>query len=150
MHRRPLWSRFVTAGLSAAMLAACGNGFSPSVDTVSGPYTASELTLKSGTQTTDLLAAGASLTLTLLGENATGGTAGGRLFVPGGDEDGSDLDLSLEGTWSLAGDKVTLEHEADSFLRDLPLIVSENRLVGSVSQGGTTIFVVLTKPGSND
>lgn len=79
-----------------------------------------------GTDSVDWLAKGASIRLVL---NADMTTAG-RLFVPGADEEGSDMDLDLTGTWELAGDQVMLSHEADTFLRDLPLTVRGERLVG--------------------
>jgi hypothetical protein len=40
------------------------------------------------------------------------------------------MDESLEGTWSLSGDQVSLEHEADTFLRDMDLLLDGDRLVG--------------------
>ena len=43
--------------------------------------------------------AGSTVAITL----ATNGTTTGRLFVPGGADDGSDLDGDLAGTWTLSG-----------------------------------------------
>jgi len=138
--------RLWTLAMSLAALAGCSERFSPTIDTVSGPHTATTFTLTQNSQTQDLLAAGASLTLTLLGQ----GTTEGRLFVPGGNEDGSDLDLSLVGTWSLTGNRVTLQHEADTFLRDLVLTASDSQLDGEFTQDGDVVRVRLEKPRSND
>jgi hypothetical protein len=135
-------------GLTVALLllVGCGEGFTASIDTVSGPYTAAAFTLTQANQTTDLLAGGASIELTLLSQ----GTTEVRLFVPGGAEEGGDLDLSLEGTWTLQGARVTLQHEADTFLRDLVLTASDSRLEGEFAQGDDVVHVRLEKPGTND
>jgi hypothetical protein len=70
-----------------------------------------------GGVTTDHLARGASLTITLNPD----GTTSGRMFVPGGAEDGGNLDLSLAGTFLFddATDEITFDHAADTFLRDV-------------------------------
>src|SRR3954452_14456416 len=85
----------------ALALGSCGgeDTFSPTVESVTGSYTASALTLTSSIGTTDLLALGSTVALTL----AADGTTSGRLFVPGGDDDGGDLDVDLAGTWALSG-----------------------------------------------
>ncbi len=85
----------------ALTLGSCGgeDTFSPTVATVAGSYTASSLTLTSSVGTTDLLALGSTVAITL----AADGTTSGRLFVPGGEDDGSDLDVDLAGTWTLSG-----------------------------------------------
>jgi hypothetical protein len=146
---RPALARALR-GIQAAMLlvvAACGEGFDPTIDTVAGPYTATKLMLtQDGLTTTDLLAAGASLTLTLLGQ----GTTEGRLFVPAGDENGADIEVSLAGTWSLAGSRVTLHLNADTFLKNLELTATDSHLAGEYSGGVAVVHVRLQKPGSND
>jgi hypothetical protein len=136
----PAWT------VALILLAACSEGFTASIDTVSGPYMATTFTLTQANQTSDLLAAGASIELILLNQ----GTTGGRLFVPGGAEDGGDLDLSLEGTWTLQGARVTLQHEADTFLRDLVLTASDSHLEGEFTQSDEAVHVRLEKPGTND
>jgi hypothetical protein len=77
-----------------------------------GDYAASTFTLRSGGTTVDLLALGATTT--------------GRLFVPGGDEDGSDLDANLDGTFLFddSTDEVTFRHDADTFVRDVTFTAS--------------------------
>jgi hypothetical protein len=84
---------------------------------VAGSYAASTsfgtltFTSLSDGVTTDWLAAGASLSL---GLNANGSVEG-RLFVPGGDEDGTDLDEDMVGTWVLDGSIVRFQQNADTF-----------------------------------
>jgi hypothetical protein len=75
---------------------------------------------------TDWLAQGASIVLTL----EANGTTGGHLFIPGMAEDGGDIDDDLTGTWSIVNGRVELQHEADTFLRDMPFTWSDGRLVG--------------------
>jgi hypothetical protein len=83
----------------------------------------------------DWLARGASILLGLHEDLTTTG----RMFVPGGDEDGGDLDMDLAGTWSLDGNVVRLQHDADTFLRDMDLVVGNDRLRGEETFGDVTI-----------
>jgi hypothetical protein len=138
-------TRAVRASAVALALGACGgeDSFSPTVETVAGSYTARTLTLTSAVGTTDLLALGSTVAITL----ATDGTTSGRLFVPGGAEDGSDLDLDLAGTWTLVGTTVRFDQTADSFIRDVDFTAAPNQLNAEGTFSGTIIRLVLGKPG---
>jgi hypothetical protein len=131
------------------LIAACGDddgssdSFSPSVENVSGNYTATSFTITTSAGTLDLLALGSSVEVTL----APNGTTTGRLFVPGGDEDGGDLDEDLTGTWILSGSIVTFSQTADTFIQDAPFTASRDQLTGEGTFGGETVRVVLTKTG---
>jgi hypothetical protein len=122
---------------------ACGgdDSFSPTVENVAGSYTATTFTLSSVVGTINLLGTGAIVTLNL----ASDGTTTGRLFVPGGADDGSDLDEDLVGTWSLTDSTVTFEQVADTFIPDVDFVASANRLTGEGTFSGGTIRLVLTK-----
>jgi hypothetical protein len=111
------------------------------VDNVAGTYTATTFTTTSGTVTTDQLAAGASFTITLAPDRTTTG----RLFVPGADEGGGDLDADMAGTWTLSGSTVEFAQTADTFVRDMPFIATRDRLQGEATFSGTTVRVTLTK-----
>lgn len=126
-----------------ATVAGCGDdAFSPTAESVAGSYSASEFTATSDELGTfDLLAVGAEVTVTL----AADGTTTGRLFVPGGAEDNSDLDADLTGTWTLDGSTVTFSQTADTFIRDAPFTASRNRLTGEGVFQGLTIRLVLDK-----
>jgi hypothetical protein len=111
------------------------------VDTVSGPYTATTFTVTSAAGVTDLLAVGSTVTITL----AADGTTSGRLFVPGGAEDGSDLDVDLVGAWTLTGSTVTFNQTADTFIRDAQFTAGRNSLSSEATLSGSTIRLMLTK-----
>jgi hypothetical protein len=133
--------RFVRFVAAVALVTGCSDSFSPSIDTVSGIYTAGRLETVSGGITTNQLAGGATLTLQL----AANRTTTGRLFLPGGGDGGGDIDESLAGTWTLAGSSVDLTEAADTFLRDIVLTASEGQLIGELTSAGTTIRVTLEK-----
>lgn len=136
--------RFVRFVAAVALVTGCSDSFSPSIDTVSGIYTAGRLETVSGGITTNQLAGGATLTLQLAA-NRTNRTTTGRLFLPGGGDGGGDIDESLAGTWTLAGSSVDLTEAADTFLRDIVLTASEGQLIGELTSAGTTIRVTLEK-----
>ncbi len=135
--------RGVIAVTLALTLGACGghNPFSPMVATVAGSYAASSFTLSSSAGTTDLLALGSTVAITL----AADGTTSGRLFIPGGAEDGSDVDVDLVGTWALSGATVTFNQTGDTFIRDSEFTAARNRLTGEGTFSGTVIRLVLGK-----
>lgn len=123
------------------LAAACDNSpTNPSRDAVAGSYRATTFTVTNAGTTTDLLRAGATIELNL----SASGTTTGRFFVPGGQEDGSDLDADLTGTWTLNGSTVAFDQTADTVLRDMTFTVSGNRLEGTWTSG-ETVRIVLSK-----
>jgi len=138
---RHLASRCAPAGLM--LLLACGGSdtFMPTEETVAGTYEASAFTLTGFNGTTDLLLAGATVDVTL----APDGTTSGRLFLPGGDEDGNDLDEDLGGTWTLAGRTVTFDQGADSFIRDVDFIAGDQTLTGEGTFDGAAVALQLVR-----
>jgi hypothetical protein len=140
------WTEMPLAAATAVLLLGCGESFSPSVDNVSGDYHASVLTATQGASTVNFLQSGGSLEITL---NPDGSTSG-RLFLPGGAENGADLDVDLAGTWTLTGSSVFFAQQGDTFIRDVPFTASRNRLSAeNTFNPGTpaefTIRAVLTK-----
>lgn len=140
-----LVNRYISMLALALSAVACGDddSFSPTVETVAGSYTATTFTVSSVVGSVNLLGGGATVTLDL----ATDGTTTGRLFVPEGELDGSDLDADLTGTWSLTDSTVTFEQSADTFIPDVDFIASSNRLTGEGTFSGGTLLLVLTKQG---
>lgn len=139
-------NRLAGAGLLAASISlavACGDSFEPTTENVAGAYEATVFRGDDEGVDRDLLDEGGSLSITL----AANGTTSGRLFVPGGDEDGSDLDMSLVGTWTLDEERseVTFDQSADTFLRGMTFAASEDRLEGEESFVDGSIEVVLEK-----
>ena len=130
------------AAAAVVTISACGkNPFTPTVADIAGTYSATTFTSTNGGTTTDHLAAGGSLTLTLGSDGATTG----RLFVPGGAEGGGDLDADMQGTWTLSGTAVDFAQTADTFVRDMTFSAEPSRLRGAAAFSGTTIRVVLQK-----
>jgi hypothetical protein len=129
-----------------AALAACSGEAGPGG--VAGPgsgtagaYTATAFTLSQGGPEEDLLSQGSAITLTLL----TDGTTTGHMFVPGALTGGADFDEDLDGTWTQTGDVVRLQHSADTFLRDIDLVVSANKLTGQMSDPTFVLSIVFAK-----
>jgi hypothetical protein len=132
-----------TALALAVVLSSCGDddGFSPTVENVSGSYSAASFTLTSAAGTVDLLALGSEVTAVL----APDGTTTGHLLVPGGGEGGEDVDEDLAGTWTLTGNTVTFNQTSDTFIRDAEFTAGENTLTGEYTAEGETVRLVLAK-----
>lgn len=142
---------FALSLFTVVFLAACGdNGTGPEAiqqSDVVGSYQATTFETTENGQTTDQLAEGADFTITL----SSDGTTSGNLFVPGGAEDGGDLDASLAGSWTFnaSSNSVTFDQSADTFVRDMTFTAvragSSVQLEGEESFSGVTITVVLEK-----
>jgi hypothetical protein len=134
------------ACVALAAVAACdgeagSNGIAGPAGDAAGAYAATSFTLNQGGPEEDLLAQGSSITLTLLAD----GTTTGHMFVPAALTGEGDFDEDLDGTWTQADDVVRLEHTADTFLRDIDLVVSGNELTGQVSDPTFVLAIVFTK-----
>ena len=55
------------------------------------------------------------------------------------------VDEDLDGTWAQTGDVVRLQHSADTFLRDIDLVLSGNKLTGQMSDPTFVLSIVFTK-----
>ena len=92
----------------------------------------------------DQVARGARIELVL---NANG-TTSGALVVPdvdlGGDTRES-FGADLTGTWRINDGVVVLAHDADTFLRDMPLTVVGNQLEGDRTFGGVRVRLSLVR-----
>ena len=147
---RSLLSRSVLAMIPLVMaIAACDDDDDPLVPSdVAGEYVADSATanavfvvIEEG-DTLDVLEEGGSIEIELNED----GTTTGRFFAPGLGEGGEDIDENLEGEWSLDDGVVTLDHDADTFLRDIEFEFVGNRLVADQTiAGGTRYRVVLVK-----
>lgn len=125
------------------LLAGCGDSpTEPSPADVVGSYAATTLTVDDGDSTIDALAEGASLTITL----GSDGTTTGTFVVPASlSESGEEEQADLEGTWTLDGSSVRFDQQADTFLRDIALQVTDGALEGEEDFGSEAVRVVLER-----
>lgn len=89
----------------------------------------------------DMIAEGASL---VLGLHPNGATSG-RIFVPANAEGVPDFDEDLTGTWRIEGGRVLLDHDADTFLRDISFDLDGGRLVADEAVGGVRVQLQLER-----
>lgn len=138
---RQLRAMLAAAALSVTVACDGERGGGPDTAGLAGTYTATSFTTESGGTSTDQLAAGATVLLQLNPQ----GTTAGRLFLPNAEEGGGDFEADLTGSWRVQGNSVELDHAADTFLRDMSLVMSGSTLGGEAMFGETTIRLELTK-----
>lgn len=109
-------------------------------EAVAGRYVATTLTATTGGVTTDELAAGVALRLTLHPDGRTLGA----LQVPAA-IGGADTLIDLSGSWTLVADTVRFGEGGDTIVRRTPFRVSRDRLEGEATFGGTTLRVTLSR-----
>jgi hypothetical protein len=142
--------------LATAALVACdGSGNSPLTPeeglAVSGTWAASPadggesgaITFQADTAdiSRDMIAEGASIVLGL----HPNGTTSGRLLIPANAEGVPDFDVDLTGTWRIEEGAVHLDHDADTFLRDMPFRLDGDRLIGDEQFGGVRVRLELER-----
>ncbi len=134
--------RRISAVLMLACLA-CSSDNGPS-GSPEGTWTATELTATIDGDETDLLAAGAELTVTL----TAAGTTTGTLVVPGAfTESGTEETFDLAGTYDYdaATGTVTFDHAGDTFIRDTDWTLNGNQLHGEFVSGTTSVSATLVR-----
>lgn len=89
----------------------------------------------------DMIAEGASL---VLGLHPNGATSG-RIFVPANAAGVPDFDEDLTGTWRIEGGEILLDHDADTFLRDISFELEGDRLVADDLVGGVRVRLELER-----
>lgn len=106
------------------ILGGCGESTSP--EDLPGTYSAVEFSARDNGADMDLLAGGATLTISL----SANGTTSGTLYVPGGGEIGEDLNASMTGTWMYDENTgiVVFDQNADTFVRDAMWSLEGDRL----------------------
>ena len=107
----------------------------PVADDVSGQYEAAVFEADIDGETVDVLAAGGALTVTL----RQGGTVSGRLLIPEALAGGEEGDLPFGGTYSVSGNDVRFDHEADTFVRDAVWTYADGEL--RTSAGGIAVVL---------
>lgn len=136
-------SRAALATVVALAAAGCDKDDPVSPANAAGTYHATTFRAIEGSTTTNVLAAGGSISLVLTPQ----GTTTGHLFVPASVTGDVDIDEDLAGTWTQSGGIVQLNHNADTFLRDMPFTVDGARLVGDETFGTLRIQVTLEHYG---
>ncbi len=144
-------SRRLAALSGMVLIAACGDGgpTTPGISggssfpaTVDGTYSATVVTLTEAGGSTDLLAEGAAIVLTL----TPGGVTTGTMTVPAAySESGEEEILSLNGTYAYDATTgiVTFAHAADTFLRDTTWHAKGTQLKGTFDGGTYTLTATL-------
>jgi len=127
--------------IALPVLSACEGILEP--DDVVGTYSATTFTVTQQGTTTNLLATGATFSITL----AADGSTTGQLFIPDAAEGGGDFTASMAGTFTMTGDNVVeFTQDADSFVRDMEFVaVKKKTLTGSENFSGDMVNVVLTR-----
>ena len=154
--RKPM---LFVALIAAGGLAACEDSspFGPDDELLlSGTYAASPaqagefgaigFEAETGGELRDMIAEGASI---VLGLHANGETSG-HLFIPADDEGDADVDADLSGTWTLEGGRVHLDHDADTFLRDLAFEIEDGELVADEDVDGARVRIELERVVGDD
>ena len=131
--------------LAATLAIASGCAEDPNVPPpgIPGSYHATTFTLSSGGPAVNLLASGASLSMSLLSDNTTTG----RLVIPASVTGGEAIDESLAGSWRQSNDTVYFDGPADTFVRDVPFVVRGASLAGEYAPPGGQLRVTLSKYG---
>jgi hypothetical protein len=102
-----------------------------------GAYSATQFTTTVNGVTTDQLAEGVTITLTL----AADGTTSGSLTVPAA----SSVPLDLTGTWTRSAGVITFHHATQTFLDVLPFTLAGSQLHAEGPVGPGVIHVTLVR-----
>jgi len=132
----------ILLAVTAAAAVACSDAFKPTTENVLGDYNLRTFETTETSGTIDWVQRGGTMTISL----GPFGVTTGHMFMPGAAEGGGDFDQLLIGDWTLTGNTITFDMPAvDTFVRDMPWTVTENKLSGDHTFSGTRIRVVLTK-----
>lgn len=138
---------FIPSGLVLLLGLACATEDLLGPSDVAGTYNATTFDLVHNADTTDVLAAGGSLLITLM----SNGSTSGHLTVPASLAGGTEFNADLPGTFTISRDTLRFAHAADTFVRDLSLSIvvdgAAASLTGSATFSDTTVVVVLERGG---
>ena len=136
-----LVSRILLAAAAAAVVGGCADDPNVPPAGVPGAYHATAFTLSPGGPALNLLALGASFSITLAEDRTTAG----RLVIPAAVTGGETLDESLSGSWRQSNDTVYFSGPADTFVRDVPFVIRGATLVAGETTPEGTLQVTLSK-----
>lgn len=131
--------------LPALFLACGGDSTSPAPDIAVGNYHAVSFVSTGTSGQRNEILAGSTLVLNL---NANGTTSGHLHFLPPGGIPAFFADMA--GTWTRAGTTVEITQTADTFVRDMPFVLTPAAgntwdLMGDATFSGTRIQITLTR-----
>jgi hypothetical protein len=107
-----------------------------------GLYVSTSFVTTANGVSTDQVARGASVSITLFSNNS----ASGLLLIPAGDgQAGADVDL--RGAWERNGDLVTFRFDEDTFLEELEFAHGGRDLIADKIIGHQRIQLTLSRPG---
>lgn len=129
------------AGIAGLLCLSACDGIPTSPEELAAQYSATTFTVLQNGTTSNVLASGGSLVITL----AADGTTTGQLSIPASVNGGTPLNASMAGTFTLATGIVDFHQSADTFVRDMPFTVSKKTLSGNRTFSGATVDVVLTR-----
>ena len=112
-----------------------GPGDPPTMSAIAGDYEATQFTANGE----DVLALGATLSLTL----GADGSVAGTLDVP--PAAGGPFQADMAGTYTLSGNSLTIDQDADTFVRDATWTWSNGVLSGSWSGSSGSVSVTLER-----
>lgn len=138
-----------TAVLAVAFLAGCGEGGTSGKGATgaAGDYALTTFLVTQGGATRNFKSQGASLQLTLAG----GGKVHGKLSLPGGAPDGSDVSQDLSGSWKAnkADGTITFDFDGNPpYLNEVPFKSTGSQLSAQASPASdstTVVSITLTK-----
>ena len=136
-------TRFLLAAATLAIASGCAEDPNVPPPGVPGSYHATTFTVSSGGPAVNLLAMGASFTMTLGADHTTTG----RLLIPSSITGGDAVDESLAGSWRQSNDTVYFDGPADTFVRDVPFVVRGASLAAEYATPGGQLLVTLSKYG---
>jgi hypothetical protein len=133
---------------ASSLLLACDDAVAPTMEGLAGEYRATSATIAVSTpgreddHSTDMLAAGLTISLTL----SAGGVVTGTMFIPAQfNISGTDETHDMAGTYTLAGSVVRLHQMATTFISDLPFTVAGTVLRGTRVDAYETLSVRLSR-----
>jgi hypothetical protein len=138
---RSIFLRLLTTGTPLLLAGACADDPNVPPAGVPGAYHATSFTATSGGPVVNLLAAGATLSMTLADDHTTSG----RLTVPASVDGGMAIDESLAGSWRQSRDTVYFDGPADTFIRDVPFVIRGATLAADEVAPEVHLQVTLSK-----
>ncbi len=131
----------VFVSLFGIALAACADD--PIVPPAGAPgdYTATKFALSTSGPPVNVLAVGASLSLTLAEDHTTTG----RLQLPAAVTGGAPFDANLSGSWRQSHDTVFFSGPAETFIAGVPFLVRGAGLTADQTMNGTRLELTLSK-----